>query len=102
MSTSFTLLKASIDQDKAAGGIQNRKLKIRSGDIVTASLTTSNAKSPFRVVLRFKSGLTIQREAGFFEAASAAESIRKAWKEIRGLQIAEREGWTWITPAPGQ
>ena len=63
-SLSLSYLKSALDQDKAAGGANLRKLKIRSGDTVTVSLATSSTKSPYRVILRFKSGLTVQREVG--------------------------------------
>ena len=83
-------------QDRAAGGAGRRKLRIKSGDIVTVSLVGSGSRSPYRVILRFKSGLTIQREVGRFEAASPEEAVSFGWKAIRHEQIVEREGWSWL------
>ena len=91
-SLSLSYLKSALDQDKAAGGANLRKLKIRSGDTVTVSLATSSTKSPYRVILRFKSGLTVQREVGRFDAACAAQAIDHAWKVIRFLIVVEKEG----------
>ena len=96
MATSLQLSKAAIDQDRAAGGLGRRKLRVKSGDVVTVSLVATNAESPFRIILRFKSGLTIQREVGRFPAASPSEAVRLAWQAIRADKIAEREGWVWV------
>lgn len=98
MSLSLTFKKATLDQDRAAGGAERRKLRIKSGDIVSVSLVTTGTKSPFRVVMRFKSAVTVQREVGRFEAPSPAEAIKLAWGAIRPGKIAEREGWAWVTP----
>lgn len=91
MSLSLTFQKAKRDQDQAAGGIDRRKLKIKSGDIVTVSLVTSKRKSPYRVVMRFKSAITVEREVGRFEAPSPSEAIKLAWKAIRPQKVVERE-----------
>lgn len=95
MVSSLNLKKATFDQDRAAGGAGRRKLKVKSGDVVTVSLVASGV-SPYRVILRFKSGLTIQREVGRFPAASPEEAVRLGWQAIRGCQIVEREGWSWM------
>lgn len=100
MLLSMKYLKATIDQDQAAGGIDRRKLKIKSGDIVSVSLITRGTKSPYRVVMRFKSALTIQREVGRFEASSPSEAIKLAWKAIRPQKVVEREGWQWVHQDP--
>ncbi len=97
MSLSLTFMKAKFDQDNAAGGADRRLLKIKSGDTVTVSLVTHGTKSPYRVVMRFKSAITIQREVGRFEAASPAEAIKLAWKAMRPQKIVEREGWSWVS-----
>ncbi len=97
MSLSQTFLKATLNQDRAAGGSDRRKLKIKSGDTVTVSLVASGTKSPYRVVMRFKSAITVQREVGRFEASSPQEAVKMAWKVIRPQQIAEREGWSWVS-----
>ena len=46
----------TFQQDQAAGGIQGRKMRIRSGEVFTVSLSVSGAKPPYRVILRFKNG----------------------------------------------
>ena len=99
-SLSLSYLKSALDQDKAAGGANLRKLKIRIGDTVTGSLATSSTKSPYRIILRFKSGLTVQREVGRFDASCAAQAIDHAWKVIRPLKIVEKEGWSWVEDYP--
>jgi hypothetical protein len=91
-------LKSTLDQDKAAGGVDRRKLRIKSGDVVTVSLSCSGMKSPYRVILRFKSGLTVQREVGKIPADSALDAIAIGWKLIRQEQIVEKQGWTWLVP----
>lgn len=96
MASSLQLGKAAFDQDRAAGGAGRRKLRVKSGDVVTVSLVATNARSPYRVILRFKSGLTIQREVGRFTATSPGEAVRLAWQGIRTDKIVEREGWAWI------
>jgi hypothetical protein len=100
MSLSLTFLKAKLDQDAAAGGADRRKLKIRSGDIVSVSLVTAGTKSPYRVVMRFKSAITVQREVGRFEASSSPEAIKLAWQSIRSQRVVEREGWSWVSQDP--
>lgn len=90
------LNKATLHQDRAAGGAGRRKLRIKSGDIVTVSLVASGKQSPYRVILRFKSGLTIQREVGRIEAGSPEEAVKLGWQTIRPNRIAENEGWNWV------
>lgn len=100
MSLSLALTKSTHEQDRAAGGLERRKLRIKSGDIVTVSLVATGTKSPYRVIMRFKSAITVQREVGRFEASSPAEATRLAWKAIRPNRIAESEGWSWISQDP--
>lgn len=96
MASSFELKRATSDQDRAAGGPEKRKLRVRSGDVVTVSLVASGKQSPYRVILRFKSGLTIQREVGRFAAASPQEAMRLGWQAVRAEKLVEREGWSWV------
>jgi hypothetical protein len=93
---SLALTHATQAQDRAAGGIERRKLKIKSGDTVTVSLVASGNKSPYRVIMRFKSALTVQREVGRFEADTPWQATALAWKAIRPQKIVEREGWSWV------
>lgn len=91
-------LQSAYDQDKAAGGVDRRKLRIKSGDIVTVSLVATGTKSPYRVILRFKSGLTVQREVARIEASSLSEAVAIGWKFIRAEKIVEQQGWAWLVP----
>lgn len=96
MASSLEQKKATFDQDHAAGGLSRRKLRIKSGDVVTVSLVANGPQSPYRVILRFKSGTTIQRPVGHFAACSPQEAVRLAWKAIRPQRVVEREGWSWV------
>ena len=55
-----------MEQDRAAGGLDRRKMKIRSkirsGEVVMVSLAISGTgvKTPFGVVMRFKSGVLLR------------------------------------------
>lgn len=95
----MTQLLDSMQQDRAAGGLARRKLRIRSGDIVTVSLSISNKSSPYRVILRFKSGgMTHQRPVATIEAESLFEALRLGWVRIRADQIVEQQQWQWVEP----
>lgn len=87
---------ATIEQDKAAGGVGRRKIRIKSGDVVTASLSVTGTVSPYQVVLRFKSGLTVQRPIGKIVAESRFEALKAGWKMLREEKIVESFGWSWI------
>ena len=88
---------ATIEQDKAAGGVARRKIRIKSGDVVTASLYLTGTTSPYRAVLRFKSGLTVQRPIGEFVAESRFEALKAGWKMLReDKKIMESFGWSWV------
>lgn len=100
MSLSHTFQKARLDQDHAAGGADLRKLKIKSGDIVTVSLVASGTKSPYRVVMRFKSAITVQREVGRFEASTPFDAVKMAWQIMRPQKIVEQQGWSWVKQDP--
>lgn len=87
---------ATLEQDKAAGGVARRRIRIKSGDIVTASLSITGKASPFRATLRFKSGLTIQRPIGQIAAESKFEALKAGWRKLREEKIVEGFGWHWI------
>lgn len=94
----MTLLD-TMQQDRAAGGLSRRKMRIRSGDIVTVSLSVSGKASTYRAILRFKSGgLTVQRPVATFEAASPYEALKLAWARIREDRIVEQNQWQWVEP----
>jgi len=85
-----------MQQDRAAGGLARRKLRIKSGDVVTVSLAVSGKASPYKVILRFKSGLTVQRPVATLDASSPHDALKLAWLRIREDRIVEQYGWQWI------
>ena len=91
---------ASSEQNTAAGGAQLRKMRTKSGDVVTVSLAVSNSESG-RVILRFKwGGGTVQRPVACVKASSRLEALKLGWKIIREEKIVEKEGWSWVMPSP--
>jgi hypothetical protein len=94
----MTLLD-TMQQDRAAGGLARRKMRIRSGDVVTVSLSVNGKASPFRVILRFKSGgLTVQRPVATLEASTPYEALKLAWETMRRDRIVEQFEWRWVEP----
>jgi len=90
---------AALEQDVAAGGAELRKMRTRSGDVVTVSLATSVTKGGLNVRMRFKmSGSTVSRSVATFATTSRDDALRMAWPLVRGDQFVEREGWAWIVP----
>lgn len=90
---------ATFQQDQAAGGIQRRKMRIRSGEVFTVSLSVSGAKSPYRVILRFKNGgTTIQRPVGSIDADSPFDALTLGWVKIREEKLIDQYGWSWVNP----
>lgn len=88
-----------MEQDRAAGGLERRKLKIRSGDVVVVSLaiTGTGVKTPYGVTMRFKSGgLTVSRPVGKIEGESRFEVLKKGWAKVREDKLAEQNQWSWI------
>ena len=90
------MLIATIEQDKASGGLERRKIRIKSGDVVTVSLSVTGITSPYRVILRFKSGLTVQRPVGKIAAESRFEALKAGWQMLREEKIVESFGWQWV------
>lgn len=90
---------SALEQDRAAGGIESRKLRIRSGDVVVVSLAISGtgSRTPHGVVMRFKSGgSTISRPVGKVEGESRFEILKKGWAKVKDDRIAEQNGWEWV------
>ncbi len=83
-------------QDTAAGGVEYRKIKIKSGNTVTVSISISNVKSPFKCTLRFKSGITVQRSLEIIEAKDKNEALKISWQKLRNGNFIENQGWEWI------
>lgn len=94
MASSVTL--ATIVPDKAAGSVARRKIRIKSGDVVTASLASTGTGSPYRAVLRFKSGLTVQRPIGQIVAESKLEALKFGWKLLRDEKSQKSFEWRWV------
>lgn len=93
--------RPGIEQDKAAGGVNLRKARIKSGDIVTVSLSvTKTTKGDMNVTLRFKTGgMTVQRKVGSVIAPTRFEALKLAWKMIRDEKVVEKQGWSWVEPS---
>ena len=96
---------AALEQDTAAGGTSLRKMRVKTGDVVTVSLSVSSkeshGKGTARIILRFKwGGGTVQRPVATVEASSRSEALKLGWKAIRENKIVEKEGWSWVVPAP--
>ena len=90
----------ALTQDKAAGGVALRKMRTRSGEVVTVSLSITDVANGSRIILRFKSGgATVQRPVGTVKAASRFEALKQGWRIIRTEKIVEREGWAWVETA---
>ena len=83
-------------QDSAAGGIEHRKIKIKSGDIVTISISITGEQSPYKSTLRFKSGITVQRPLDSVEAKDKNEALKLSWERMRSSKFIENQGWEWI------
>ena len=96
MNLSLTQKHSTFLQDTAAGGIEYRKIKIKSGDIVTVSISITGEKSPFKSTLRFKSGITVQRPFEAIEAKDKNEALKLSWQRIRSSKFIENQGWEWI------
>lgn len=88
-----------MEQDRAAGGPDRRKMKIRSGEVVVVSLAISGTgvKTPFGVTMRFKSGgMTVARSVGRVEGESRFDLLKKGWAKVRDEQVAEKNEWSWV------
>jgi len=83
-------------QDSAAGGLDKRKMRIKSGDIVTVSIVCRNKVSPYKMQLRFKNGPTYNKTVGSIEAKSEKEAIEIVWKKVKQEKFCESFGWEWV------
>jgi hypothetical protein len=93
-------LSSAMEQDRAAGGLERRKLRTKSGDIVVASLAINSpsGKVSHSVTLRFKmGGLTVSRPVGKVEGESRFEILKKGWAKVREDKLAEQNQWSWIS-----
>ena len=90
------------EQNEAAGGKELRKLRTKTGDIVTVSLAVSQSGGNARVVMRYKwGGSTVTRSVGTTNAATRLEVLQWGWKKVREAKVVEREGWSWVVESSG-
>ena len=95
-------LRSALEQDRAAGGAELRKIHTKTGDVVTVSLAIAESGDALRVTLRFKwGGSNVQRPVGKVVAASRFEALKLGWKMIRAERIVENQGWSWVIPSAG-
>jgi hypothetical protein len=93
---------ASLEQNRAAGGAEFRRMLTRSGEAVTVSLdVTASDEDTYRARLRFKSGgATVQRPVGRVSAPNRFQALKLAWAMLKADKIAEKEGWSWSATTP--
>lgn len=92
-------LTATLEQDRAAGGADRRKMRIRSGEIVVVSLAVNGASgaTSASITMRFKSGgLTVGRPVGKVEGDSRFELLKRGWEKVREDRVAEQNHWSWV------
>jgi len=94
-----SLTHAKLTQDLAAGGNEFRKLKLRDGTIVTASvsLRSFTRSKELWAYMQFKVNLkTVTKYIGKVSADSRFESLRLGWAAIHSRKIAELNDWRWL------
>ena len=91
---------AALEQNRAAGGAEQRRMLTRSREAVTVSIdATASTDGTYRARLRFKSGgSTVQRPVGKFTAPNRFQALKLAWSALKSERIAEKEGWSWAAP----
>lgn len=95
---------ASVEQNRAAGGAELRRMLTKSGEAVTVSLdVTASEDGTYRARLRFKSGgATVQRPIGKVSAPNRFQALKLAWSMLKAEKIAEKEGWSWVASGSSQ
>jgi hypothetical protein len=91
---------ASLEQDEAAGSAELRKMRLKSGDVVTVSLALSVSSRSAQGVLRFKhERITFRQPVGLIKKLpSRLEMLSDGWKRVRVQKIVEKCGWgSWVT-----
>lgn len=96
MNLSLVQKHSTFLQDNAAGGLERRKIKIKSGDVATVSIAIKNDSSPFHSQLRFKSGITVQRALWKIDAKDKNEALKIAWQKLREGTFIQDQGWVWM------
>jgi hypothetical protein len=93
---------AAREQDEAAGGPQFRKMRIKTGEVVTVSLSLSVSSGSAHGVLRFKhERVTFRQPLGMIKKLpTKLEMLTDGWKRVREQKIIEKNGWSWVVPLP--
>lgn len=88
------------EQDEAAGGHEQRALRLADGTVVTVSVSIRRySASPNRLYgyLQFKTlGKTVTKYIGQVTAETRAESLRYGWELLRSRKLVESFGWYWV------
>lgn len=93
---------AAMEQDKAAGGIEKRRIYTKTGGVAVVSLAAAATGNSWRVTLRFKwGGSNVQRPVGTVAAISRADALKLGCDMLRREHIIEDNGWTWVEVANG-
>jgi hypothetical protein len=97
---------AAIEQDRAAGSKALRQLRLKNGEVVTASLKLEAVKSPadeqestYSVQIRFSTGgQTLSRPVGRAAGKTRFAALKRAWAIVRAGHALEKDGWKWVVP----
>lgn len=87
------------EQDEAAGGPEQRELRLGDGTVVTASVAARHYPRSHQLYgyLQFKAhGKTVTKYIGRVTAESRAESLRLGWELLRSRKLVESFGWSWV------
>ena len=97
---------ATIEQDRASGGGEFRRLRLKNGEAVTASLKLSpvapkaaQGEQIYRVSVRFSfGGTTMERSVGRVAGSTRFAALKAAWLSVRAGDALEAQGWKWVIP----
>lgn len=91
-------LASTLEQDRAAGGLERRKLISRSGAVHVVSLAITGQEGALRsITMRFKlGGSTVTRLVGKVEGATRFEQLKAGWVKVRADKVAEQNQWRWV------
>ncbi|MGE0106578.1 MAG: hypothetical protein AB7S53_06365 [Thiomonas sp.] len=89
------------EQDLAAGGPARRELRLTDGTVVVASVAARRyRRTPNQCYgyLQFKAhGKTVTKYIGRVTAETKEESLRLGWDLLHTRNLAEANGWAWVT-----
>ena len=93
---------AAMEQDKAAGGIEMRRIHTKTGVVAVVSLAAVATGKSWRVIPRFKwGGSNVQRLIGTVAAISCADTLKLGCDMRRREHIIEDNGWPWMEVGNG-